>query len=120
MPKFVAQRKKSLGRSGRLWETARKRCLQRSSICWICAGKCPDFRWDTPPFESSAIDMTLRWPHPGSATADHEVPLKLLAPNDPRLWSQSNLHPAHLKCNSARGSGEKPQLVCKTSRNWIA
>lgn len=120
MPKFVPKPKKSLGRGGRLWESARKQCLQRSTICWICDGKCPDFRWDVPPFPTAAIDMTIRWPHPASATVDHEVPVKMLPVNDPRLWSQSNLHPAHLKCNSARGSGEKPKIITKTSRNWVA
>lgn len=120
MPKFTGQRKKSLGRSGRLWESARKQCLQRSSICWICAGECPDFQWEKIPFESAAIDMTLQWPHHGSPTADHVIPIKLLGPDDPRLWSQSNLRPAHLKCNSARGSGEKQKVLCKTSRNWVA
>src|SRR6478609_882920 len=105
MPKFVGEPKKSLGRSGRLWDNARKTCLQRSTICWICAEECPDFMWKKLPFKSSAIDMTLKWPDPASASVDHVIPLRQLGPRDPRLWSQENLRPAHLKCNSARGDG---------------
>lgn len=120
MPKFTGARKKSLGRSGRLWETARKQCLQASQICWICAGDCPDFRWEYLPFESSAIDMALRWPHAASGTADHIIPISRLGANDPLLWSQSNLRPAHLRCNSARGNGGKPTLETTTSRDWCA
>lgn len=113
---------KSRGRSGRLWEAARKQCLQRSQLCWICAGECPDFRWDKPPFDSAAIDMSLVWPAPGSASVDHIIPLVELSPDDSRLWSQSNLAPAHLRCNSARGDGKRStkKIECRTSRNWVA
>lgn len=121
MPKFVANPKKSRGRSGTLWEKNRKLCLARSNICWICANECDDFKWDTPPFESAAIDLTLEWPHPASKSVDHVIPISMLAPDDPLLWRQENLRPAHLKCNSARGNGVRTQEIkCKTSRNWLA
>lgn len=120
MPKYVGTPKKSKGRSGRLWEVARKQCLQRSSICWICAGKCPDFCWEKLPFDTAAIDMTIRWPHPASASVDHRTPISQLGANDPLLWKQENLEPAHLKCNSARGNGKKKKVVTRTSRNWVA
>jgi hypothetical protein len=122
MPRFVSQPKKSRGRSGGLWERARRTCLARSSICWICAGECPDFSWSGDlPFQTAAIDMALRWPHPASASVDHIIPISELAPDDPRLWRQENLRPAHLRCNSARGDGSRgKQLACRTSRNWLA
>lgn len=112
---------KSRGRSGRLWENARAKCLATSQICWICAGECDDFKWEVLPFESAAIDMTLEWPLGGSASVDHKIPISELAPDDPRLWRQDNLAPAHLRCNSARGDGKREKrLVTKTSRVWVA
>lgn len=122
MPKFTGSPSKNLGRGGRLWENARKKCLANSQICWICSGECPDFSWDKIPFDSAAIDLTLKWPHPASASVDHIITVKKLAPNDPLLWSQSNLRPAHLRCNSARGDGERQtgRAATKTSRNWVA
>lgn len=122
MPKSGAP-VKSKGRSGRLWENARKRCLSLSQICWVCSGECPDFSWEKLPFGSPAIDMLLKWPHPASASVDHVIPISQLASDDPRLWRQENLRPCHLRCNSARGDGKtnkKMKLVCKTSRNWLA
>lgn len=103
-----------------MWENARRTCLARSQICWICSGECPDFHWDTLPFESAAIDMALAWPHPASASVDHKTPISKLAADSPLLWRQENLAPAHLKCNSARGSGQQEVVECRTSRNWLA
>ena len=126
MPKFVGQPKKSRGPGGRLWNKARAACLSRSSICWICAGEAADaeyapFEWKVLPFGSSAIDMTLEWPNPASPSVDHKIPISYLDPDDPRLWRQDNLRPAHLRCNSARGDGSKnQQVLVKTSRNWLA
>lgn len=120
MPRFVAQPKKSKGRSGTLWENARKKCLSLSQLCWICAGECPDFGWEKLPFDSAAIDMSLSWPHPGSVSVDHVIPICELAADDPLLWRQENLRPAHLRCNSARGSGGRDKVSCKVSRNWLA
>jgi len=113
-----------LGRSGTLWKRARAKCLSSSNICWICAGECPDFKWPDGelPFGTAAIDMSLRWPHPASASVDHEIPISQLDKEDPRLWQQQYLHPAHLKCNSARGDGTRKvgMVPTITSRNWLA
>jgi len=56
---------------------------------------------------------------------DHVIPIEELAPDDPMLWRQENLKPAHLKCNSARGvtmrnKKHKKKVLCKTSRDWLA
>lgn len=126
MPKFVGTPKKSLGRSGRLWDKSRAACLARSQICWICSGEAAmadyaPFEWEELPFGSAAIDLTLAWPNPASASVDHIIPISLLAPDDPKLWKLDFLRPSHLKCNSARGDGSKREkLVTRTSRNWLA
>lgn len=124
MPTFVATPKKSKGRSGRLWDRSRATVLARSQICWICAGECPDFKHPPGqlPFDSTAIDMTLAWPNPASASVDHIVPISQLGPDDPRLWRLDNLRPAHLSCNSKRGDGgnNNGHIFTKTSRNWLA
>lgn len=125
MPKFVGKQKKSLGR-GRLYAKARKTVLSRSQICWVCSGDAAHiefapFSWDELPFGSAAIDMSKEWPDPASASVDHEIPISMLGPEDPRLWKVEFLHPAHLKCNSARGDGRyRKEIVTKTSRNWLA
>lgn len=126
MPKFVGTPKKSLGRGGRLWEKSRAMCLSRSQICWICSGEASEaeyapFRWDALPFGTAAIDLSLPWPNPASASVDHIIPISMLAPDDPRLWRVDYLRPSHLRCNSARGDGRNDRLVkTKTSRNWLA
>lgn len=122
MPRFVPKPKKPAGR-GRLYVNARKTVLARSQVCWICIGECPDFKWDKLPFDSAAIDMSLKWPDPGSASVDHVIPISMLAADDPRMWSLANLKPAHLKCNSARGNGvinRKQKAPVRVSRNWLA
>lgn len=122
MPKFVGTPAKSLGRGGRLWRNARKTVLSRSSVCWICAGECPDFSWEGKlPFDSAVIDMSVAWPDPASPSVDHVIPIKRLAPDDPRLWQLDNLRPSHLRCNSARGDGcREDKVLVRTSRNWLA
>lgn len=52
--------------------------------CWICGKR---------------IGKKLRYPHPRSASIDHEVPLSL-GGDDTAL----NKHAAHLGCNVARGN----------------
>jgi 5-methylcytosine-specific restriction endonuclease McrA len=47
------------------------------------------------------IDKRLRYPEPGSASVDHIIPLS--RGGDPA--DRSNMRPAHLGCNSRRGSG---------------
>lgn len=126
MPKFVAEPKKSRGRSGRLWDRSRAACLSRSQICWICSGEAAQaeyapFEWDELPFGSSAIDLSLAWPHPASASVDHIIPISMLAPDDPKLWKLDYLRPSHLRCNSARGDGRNRETIkTRTSRNWLA
>ena len=126
MPRFVAQTKKGLGRS-RLYERARASCLARSQVCWICSGEAADAEYapishsGDLPYGSAAIDMSIPWPSPASASADHVIPISVLGPDDPRLWRLDNLRPAHLGCNSKRGDGSKHQQVqTLTSRNWLA
>ncbi len=52
-------------------------------VCGICDGP---------------IDELLRWPHPGSLSMDHVVPLAMAGPHEP-----SNVQAAHLRCNVAKG-----------------
>lgn len=128
MPKFVSTPKKSKGRSGRLWQRSRAAVLARSQICWICSGEAAHaqyapFSWRDLPFGSAAIDLSLRWPDPASASVDHVVPISLLSADDPSLWKLDNLRPSHLRCNSARGDGTRAgseKILTKTSRNWLA
>lgn len=125
MPKFVGKQKKSLGR-GSLYAKARKTVLSRSQMCWICLGEAASiehapFVWEKLPFDSAAIDMSKQWPDPASPSVDHEIPISMLGAEDPRLWRVDFLHPAHLKCNSARGDGRyRKEIATKTSRNWLA
>lgn len=76
---------KSAGRSGRVWRRLCKILKEKSQRenrpCSLC-GK--------------PIDYTLKWPDPGSFTADHVVPLSLLEKGDPARQSLANLAPAHL------------------------
>ena len=66
---------------------ARRRALRAAAeaadaACWIC-GK--------------PIDYAARWPDPASFTADHVVP------GDP----DSDLMPAHARCNASRGDARR-------------
>lgn len=128
MPRFVSTPKKGHGRS-RLYERARKRVLARSQVCWVCSGAAAHAEYapfshpnGELPFGSAAIDMTLAWPHPGSASVDHEYPVSMLGPDDPRLWSEDFLHSCHLGCNSKRGNGARgpTAIATRVSRNWLA
>lgn len=44
------------------------------------------------------IDVRLRYPHPGSYTVDHVVPVN----RGGALLDAANLRPAHLGCNAAK------------------
>lgn len=83
----TANPKRSLGHTGHRWRQLRKAVLRESTVCWIC-GK------------------------DGATTVDHIVPVSL----DPaRCLDRSNVRPAHLSCNSARGNGRRGM---PTSRPW--
>lgn len=77
-------RRQNLGRSRRELLALRARLLEASGgRCGIC---------------HLAIDATLRWPHPLSATLDHIVPLSAGGSD-----AEENLWPAHLRCNLEKG-----------------
>ncbi|AQT25769.1 HNH endonuclease [Mycobacterium phage EniyanLRS] len=63
--------------------------LEANPICHLCG---------------ELIDLDLKWPDPMYGTADHIIPVKDLARDDPRLYDPKNLRPAHLSCNARRGS----------------
>lgn len=49
------------------------------------------------------IDLTLRWPHPGSASIEHYgLPVSRGGGNE-----LENLRPAHLGCNASKGDGTR-------------
>jgi len=102
MPTSSANGPRSLGRTGPKYLSARKRVLEASQICWRCG---------------ELIDMDLKWPDPMYATADHIIPVSELAHDDPRLWDPKNMKPAHLRCNSRRGTG-KATVVHPSSLLW--
>ena len=83
----LATTKRSLGHVGHRWRKLRSEVLRTSDVCWICQ-------------------------KPGSTTVDHIVPVSL----DPsRALDPTNVRPAHLTCNSARGNGRRGM---PTSRPW--
>jgi 5-methylcytosine-specific restriction endonuclease McrA len=47
----------------------------------------------------AVIDQALRWPHPGSATLDHIVPLADGGDHMPSNWQA-----AHAACNIEKGN----------------
>lgn len=97
---------RSKGRTGRPYRRMRERVLRASQICAWCG---------------EAIDMTLKWPDPKSASVDHIIPVSQLPPNSPLLTSPKNGRPMHLGCNSSRGKGDRPEAPeHPTSRNWYA
>jgi 5-methylcytosine-specific restriction endonuclease McrA len=80
---------RSRGHHGRPWKRVRAEVLRASDVCWIC-GK------------------------GGATSVDHVVPVSL----DPsRALDPTNLRPAHLGCNSARGNGRRGM---PTSRPWLS
>lgn len=98
---------RSKGRTGRPYLRMRERVLKASQICAYCG---------------EAIDMTLKWPDPMSASVDHIIPVSQLPANSPLLTSAKNGRSMHLGCNSRRGNGKRDAAIYEhpTSRNWFA
>jgi hypothetical protein len=86
------------GRNLRSYRRAADRLKRTSTICWICGVE---------------IDVDLPYTDGDSFTADHVDALALGGD------IHGELRPAHRRCNSARGTGERkavPEL--RTSREW--
>lgn len=84
-------------RSGPQWREAKSKCRARGGPCRICG---------------ESIDYQLAFPHPRSFSAHHVIPIaRGGAPYD-----QSNLVPAHLRCNQDLGVRDMPGD--HTSRDW--
>lgn len=64
-------------------------------VCWLCGGE---------------IDMTLRFPHPYSAEADHVQPVSRGGDN------LGPLKPAHRICNTRRGNDDGTGRTRRTNR----
>lgn len=88
------------------YRQARERVLRGAQVCHIC-GRAIDF--DAPP--------RSRW----APSVDHVLPVSTLRDLDPRLAQRialdpAGLRPAHVGCNSRRGTGRpRPRHV---SRSW--
>lgn len=54
------------------------------------------------------IDPLLKYPHRGSASIDHVVPLSAGGSD-----SRDNVQPAHLHCNRSKGARSAPLTVYK-------
>jgi hypothetical protein len=65
-----------------------------TDVCWICR---------------HAVDMSLKWPDPWSASGDHVVPLS----RGGDIKGQLGL--SHLRCNQRRGRKMPP---VQHGRNW--
>jgi hypothetical protein len=81
-----ARRRARIKGSVKISKVKRARVYERDQ--WTC-GICHE-----------AVDQTLRFPHPMSATLDHVVPLARLGAHD-----EANLQLAHLICNSIKSDG---------------
>lgn len=54
---------------------------------------------------NESINADFKWPHPGSLTLDHVIPLTPRDPNaEPGTHTWDNVRPAHSQCNSRRGN----------------
>lgn len=93
-------RQRRPGRDDPRYLAARKELKKYDHTCHVCG---------------YAIDPQIKWPHPGSWSADHIIPTSRLTPDDPRQWHISNLQAAHMRCNSARGN---TPLGLNTSQVW--
>lgn len=83
------------------FERNKKQILISQTICGIC-GK--------------PVDKSLKYPHPGSPTVDHIIPVD--KGGDPSALS--NLQLAHMKCNRAKSDKiiiDKPDLTQKVVNN---
>lgn len=66
-------------------------------------------------FCGGAVDRTLVWPDPGSASIDHVVPLSMGGAHDP-----GNVRISHLGCNVRRGAARGEELeVCGGSPSEV-
>jgi 5-methylcytosine-specific restriction endonuclease McrA len=99
--------RKHPGRGGYAWEQVRRQVLANASVCHLC-GQALDF----------GARPRSRW----SPSVDHILSIKAMRLLDPKeqrrlALDPQNLRPCHYGCNSARGSGGKPQPR-RTSRKW--
>lgn len=73
--------------NGHVLRRLRARARRTYDICWLCG---------------APIDKDLAYPHPGSFTIDHVVPVAI----DPSLaYSWDNIRAAHASCNIRRQTG---------------
>ena len=72
-------------RSTGAYQKARAELRTLGLPCWVCR---------------QPIDYTLRWPHPGSFTADHVIELD----RGGDLTDPANLRACHARCNIRRGN----------------
>ncbi len=88
------------GRQGHRYRKLRERIKRRDRVCWICG---------------EPIDMALKYPHPMSWSLDHVEPVALR----PELaLDPTNARGAHLRHNSARGTGGGAKDRAAQSRAW--
>lgn len=84
---YVSAKRRRQGRTRArvsIGSRARRRILERDRwVCYLC---------------NLAIDRSLRFPHPRSASVDHVVPLSAGGSN-----RYANLRAAHWHCNEAKG-----------------
>lgn len=89
------------GRHGRRWKRLRAEVRARREPCIRCG---------------QPIDLTLRWPDPGSFTVDH-YPHPLAT--HPHLAEEpTNLRGAHLACNQSAGMNGPGPGIGETSEEW--
>jgi 5-methylcytosine-specific restriction endonuclease McrA len=90
----------TFGRSHRTWRNLCGRLkYELPPVCHLCGG---------------AIDLALHWNDRMAWTLDHVVPLDgdvYVHPHD-----ESNLAPAHRKCNSSKGNGKRTHTTVRVSR----
>src|SRR4030081_2216525 len=93
--------RRSPGRAGRPWRTARRRCLARNEPCAWCG---------------NYIDVTIPYPDPYSAAIDHII--ELCDGGSP--IAQANLQAMHKQCNEAKQAAKQAGVLRMliTSRDW--
>lgn len=107
MPTSSHNGRRSRGRTGKQWDSARKRVLRASQIC-------------AHPDCGEIIDMSLKWPDPMSPSVDHwDFSVSELDWDDERLYDVAGLRPMHLVCNQKKGNRNLADRVKHpTSRDW--
>jgi hypothetical protein len=88
------------------YRKARAQVLRQATLCSLCGG----------PLDFGAPPRSPRAP-----SADHLMPVKLLAGLDPKTAAQlasdpAGLRAAHIGCNASRGAGRKRRR--HVSRSW--